>query len=229
MASLLEKVNTLISANLHAIVDAALEANSLKVIDEHIRQAERNLEELEDTAATIGGTAKTLRRKYDELQQQIEKLDRDIDTLLMKEKNDLAMAAQSDLNNKQKIAQEYYDQWQTQEQEYKGLLDARLKLEARLQFIRQQREQLKALMELTEAKHLTTKAIRRLDDLAGLGDEDIARLSEEIRGRLDRAEVEQEMVSNRLRSQIDDSIGKTEIELQLEDRRKRLGLGGEAS
>jgi hypothetical protein len=37
------------------------------------------------------------------------------------------------------------------------------------------------------------------------------------------------MVSNRLRSQIDDSIGKTEIELQLEDRRKRLGLGGEAS
>lgn len=227
MATLLEKVNTLISANLHAMVDRALEANSLKVIDEHIRKAERNLEDLEDTAATIGGTSKTLRRKYDELQSQIEKLDRDIDTLLMKEKNDLAMAAQADLNNKQKIAQEYYDQWQHQEGEYKALLDARLKLEARLQVIRQEREQLKALMELTAAKQLTTRTIRSLDDVAGIGDEDIARLSEQIRTTLDHADAEQEMISNRLRSQIDDSIGRTEIELQLEDRRKRLGMNEE--
>jgi phage shock protein A len=225
MATLLEKVNMLISANLHSMVDRALESNSLKVIDEHIRKAERNLEDLEDTAASIGGTAKTLRRKYDEFQAQIEKLDRDIDTLLTKEKNDLAMAAQADLNNKQRLAQEYYDQWQTQEGEYKALLDARLKLEARLVTIRQHREQLKALMELTEAKKLTTKTIRSLDDLAGLGDEDISRLSEQIKSRLDQADAESEMVASRLQNQIEQTIGVTELEIQLEERRKRLGLG----
>ena len=224
MATLLQKVNTLISANLHAMVDNALESNSLKVIDEHIRQAEGNLEDLEDTAATIGGTAKTLRRKYDEFQAQIEKLDRDIDTLLTREKNDLAMAAQADLNNKQKLAQEYYEQWQTQEAEYKALLDARLKLEARLVAIRQHREQLKALMELTEAKKLTTKAIRSLDDLAGMGDEDISRLSEQIRQQLDQADAESEMVASRLQNQIEESIGQTQLEIQLDERRKRLGL-----
>lgn len=227
MATLIEKVNTLVSANLHAMIDRALASNSLKVIDEHIRQAERNLEELEDTAASLGGTAKTLRRKYDELRAQVEKLDRDIDTLLMKEKNDLAIAAQSDLNNKQKLAQEYYDQWQHQEGEYKALLDARLKLEARLVAIRQHREQLKALMELTAAKQVTTKAIRSLDDLAGLGDEDIARLSDEIKTQLDQADAEQEMVASRLQNQIDRAIGQNEVEIQLEERRKRLGLGGE--
>lgn len=229
MASLLDKINTLISANMHAMVDQALQNNSLKVVDEHIRQAERNLEDLEDSAAAIGGTAKTLRRKYDEFQAAIEKLDRDIDTLLTKEKNDLAVAAQADLNNKQNLAQEYHDQWQQHEVEYRQLLDARMKLEARLVMIRQQREQLKSLMELTEAKKLTSKTIRSIDDLAGMGDEDIRRISEGIKERLDQADAESEMVAQRLQNQVDDAIGQGEIDIQLEERRKRLGLGADGS
>lgn len=224
MASVLQKVNTLISANLHSMVDRALETHSLKVMDEYIRQAETNLEELEDTAATIGGTVKTLKRKYDEFMAQVEKLDRDIDTLLVKGKNELALAAQTDLNNKREIAQEYHDQWRGQEEEYRKIMDARLKLEARLVAIQQQREQLKALIELTEAKQLTNKSIRSIDDLAGIGDEDIKRLADQIYARLDKVEAEADMVSSRLQNQVEDVIGQSEIELQLEERRKRLGI-----
>ena len=56
MASLLEKVSTLISANLHYMVDQALKSNSLAVIDQYIRQVQNNLEELEDAAAIDGAT-----------------------------------------------------------------------------------------------------------------------------------------------------------------------------
>ena len=42
MASLFEKINTLISANLHSMVDRALESNSVAVMDEYIRQAEKD-------------------------------------------------------------------------------------------------------------------------------------------------------------------------------------------
>ena len=66
MASLLEKVSTLISANLHALVDQALKANSMAVIDQYIRQVEDHLEDLEDAAATIGGEIKSIKRKLDE-------------------------------------------------------------------------------------------------------------------------------------------------------------------
>ncbi len=45
MASLLEKVSTLISANLHDLVDRALQSNSPAVIDQYIRQVENNLED----------------------------------------------------------------------------------------------------------------------------------------------------------------------------------------
>jgi len=60
MATLLEKAQTLISANLHGILDKALKANSLAVLDEYIRQAQDNLDDLEDAAATVGGQVKTL-------------------------------------------------------------------------------------------------------------------------------------------------------------------------
>jgi phage shock protein A len=224
MASLLQKINTLISANVHALVDSALEANSVKVMDEYIRQAERNLDALDDAAATVGGTVKTLKRKYEEFAAAAEKLDRDIDTLLVRGKTDLASAAQAELNQKQQLAQEYYEQWQTQEQEYRRMLDAKLKLEAKLTTIKQEREHLKALLELVEAKEMTTKTIKSLDDLAGVGDEDVQRLGEQIRARLDREEARLEMASTSVHEQIDQAIGTSEIELQLEERRQRLGL-----
>ena len=66
MATIIEKAQTLISANLHGILDKALQANSLAVLDEYIRQAQDNLDDLEDAAATVGGQVKTLKRKTEE-------------------------------------------------------------------------------------------------------------------------------------------------------------------
>ena len=225
--SFLEKVNTLISANMHGMVDRALEANSVKVMDEYIRQAERNLDDLEDSAATVGGTVKTLKRKYEEFAAAAEKLDSDIDTLLVKGKNELAGAAQADLNSKQQLAQEYYEQWQSQEQQYRKMMDMRLKLEAKLTTIKQEREQVKALLELAEAKRVTTKTIKSLDDLAGVGDEDVSRVVDGIRARLDREDARLDMATGRLSDQIEEAVGYSEVDAQLAERRKRLNLDQE--
>ncbi len=224
MASWFQKVQTLISANMHALVDQALEANSVKVFDEYIRQAERNLEQLEDAAATVGGTVRTLKRKYDEFSAVAEKIDRDIDTLLVKGKNRLAAAAQADLNSKQQMAQEYYEQWQQQQTEYDRLIDARRKLQGKLQAFRDEREQLKALMELAEAKKVTVKAIKSIDDLVGIGDQDVARIGDAIRARLDAEEARLEMHTSSLEEELADEIGDAMIDDALAERRRRLGL-----
>jgi phage shock protein A len=63
-----------------------------------------------------------------------------------------------------------------------------------------------------------------LDDLQGTGDSDIARMSESIRSRLDKATAASEMYADSLDTQMDDVLGKTEIDLQLEERKRRLGL-----
>ncbi len=230
--SLIEKVNTLISANMHSIVDRALQQNSVAVMDEYIRQVERNLDDLEDSAATVGGTVKTLKRKYDEFSAAAEKMDRDIDTLILKGKNDLAAAAQSELNSKQQLAQEYYEQWQTQDQQYQAMLNMRVKLESRLTAIRQQREQLRALMELAAAKKVATTTIKSLNDLSSVGDKEVSSLADSVRQRLDEEDARLDMATRNISDQIDDAVRGGEVERQLEERRRRLlgnSSGGDQS
>lgn len=229
MATLLEKAQTLISANLHSMVDKALEANSVAVMKQYIRDAEANLSELEEAAATVGGEVKTLERKYKEYKQKSDKLDGNIDTLLMQGKTDLARAAQSELNSTRRLQEQYHEQWVRQEREYESLLNARLKLQAKLKTIRREQKELEALLELAKSKETTVRAIKSLDDLMGVGDSDIARMGESIRSRLDKASAHAEMYASSLDSQMDETLGKAEIDLQLDERKRRLGLAEEAS
>ncbi|MGB3715008.1 MAG: PspA/IM30 family protein [Candidatus Promineifilaceae bacterium] len=227
MASLLEKTQTLISANLHEMVDNALEANSVAVMRQYIRDAEDNLDQLEDAAATVGGEVKTLERKYKEYKKKGDQLDRNIDALLMQGKTDLARAAQTELNTTRRLQEQYHEQWVRQEREYESLLNARLKLQAKLTTIRQEEKELEALLELAKSKEATVKAIKSLDDLVGVGDGDIARIGESIRGRLDKATAYSEMYASRLDTQMDDALGKAEVDIQLDERKRRLGLAEE--
>jgi phage shock protein A len=224
MASLLDKINTLIAANLHAMVDKALQQNSVAVMDEYIRQAEDNLDKLEDATATVGGEVKTLKRKSEDYAAQAVKLDHDIDALLQQGREDLATAAQSKYNTTQRMADQYKEQYERQQAEYQTLLEAKLKLEAKLTTTKQEREEMLALLELAKSKELTVKTMKSIDDVMGSGDADIARVGESIRARLDKASAKSEMMSSRLDDQIDEALGKSELDTQLADRKKRLGL-----
>lgn len=222
--NIFEKINILISANLHGMVDKALETNSVKVMDEYIRRAERDLDELETAIVTVGGTVRTLKRKYEETATSAEKLDRDIDTMLTRGKADTAAQMQAKLNSIQQLSQQYYEQWNGQEVEYKKMLDYKLKLEGRLTTTRQEREHLVELMKLAEAKAQTTKTIKSLADIQGIGDRDISSLADAIKARLDREDAALEMSSTRLSDQIESTLDDTQVDQQLEERKKRLGL-----
>ena len=224
MASLLEKVKTLVSANLHAIVDAALKSNSIAVVDQYIRQIEDSLEDLEDATATVGGQVKTLRRKLDEYRTKAEELDRNIDLFLKDGKEEVAAAAQSKLNSTQRLVTNYDEQLARQEKEFEALQNARLKLEAKLTSIRQEREELQALLDLARSKEITADAISSLDDLAGSGDTDVARIAESIRARLDKATAKTEMLATSLDAQMDEILERNAIDQQLAERKQRLGI-----
>src|SRR5262245_5477538 len=222
--TLFQKIDTLIKANLHAMVDKALDQNSVQVLDQYIRQAEDNLDDLEDALVTVKGQVRTLQRKYETLRAAAEGLDRDIDRLLGLGKEDLAMAAQSQYNSKADLAEEYRQQYEQQKGEADKLAEARLKLEARLRTIKQEREHVLGLLELAKTKEIAAKSMKSLDSLEGVGDSDIARVADKIRERLDRADAEVEMRAGRLTNQMDQVLGKDRLDSQLAERRRRLGL-----
>jgi phage shock protein A len=224
MASLLEKVSTLISANLHAMIDQALQSNSPAVIDQYVRQVEANLSDLEDAAATVGGEVRSIQRKVHEYEQKAQEQDRAIDAFLVEGNDDLAAATQSRLNSTQRLIATYQEQLKRQEDEYQNLLGAKVKLEARLQTMKQEREELVALLELAKSKETTVRAIKSLDDLMGTGDSDIRRIAESIHNRLDKASAASEMRARSLDEEMDRVLDRSAINNQLADRRKQLGL-----
>jgi phage shock protein A len=224
MASLMEKVSTLISANLHYMVDQALKSNSVAVIDQYIRQVENNLEDLEDAAATVGGEVKSLKRKVDEYEQKHQELDRAIDAFLTEGNDTLAAGAQSKLNSVERVLETYREQATRQQNEFQKLLDAKVKLEARLSTMRQEREELQALMQLAMSKETTVRAMKSLDDLMGVGDSDIARIAQSIHARLDKASTASEMRAASLDEQMDRILDRSVIDAKLAERKRKLGL-----
>ncbi|BAL99361.1 hypothetical protein CLDAP_13220 [Caldilinea aerophila DSM 14535 = NBRC 104270] len=206
------------------MVDQALKSNSLAVIDQYIRQVEQNLEDLEDAAATVGGEAKALKRKLVELEQKESELDRAIDAFLLEGNETAAIAAQSRLNSTQRLVETYKEQLQRQEEEFQKLLDAKVKLEARLATMKQQREELQALLELAKSKETTVKAMKSLDDLMGSGDSDIERIAGSIRARLDKATTASEIRAASLDKQMDEILERSALNNQLAERKKRLGI-----
>lgn len=225
MASLVQKFRTLISANLHALVDKALQSQSLAVFDEYIRRMTEQMRELHAAIERVAGNIKTVQRRYEELGAEADKLNAAVDTFLVKGQNAQALAAQSRLNATKKLQQTYAQEWQRLHASYKTLDDVYVKLEARFLMVKQEREELEHLLELAKSREVLSKTIRSLEDLTGQGDADVSRVAESIRQRLDRAEAENEVLLGSLDRQMEDALSAVEIEAQLEERRQRLGLG----
>ncbi|MEM7129783.1 MAG: PspA/IM30 family protein [Chloroflexota bacterium] len=224
MASILEKVSTLISANLHYMIDQALKSNSPAIIDQYIRQVETNLEDLEDAAATVGGEVKSLQRKVNEFTQKATGIDRAIDAFLVEGNDAAAVAAQSKLNSTQRLVETYEEQAARQEEEFNKLLSAKVKLEARLATMKQEREELTSLLELAKSKEKTVKAMKSLDDLMGSGDSDISGIAESIYKRLDKASTATELRAASLDDQMDKVLESSALNGQLAERKRKLGL-----
>ncbi len=90
--------------------------------------------------------------------------------------------------------------------------------------MKQEKEQLQALLDLAKSKETTVRAMKSLDDLMGSGDSDIKRIADGIYSRLDKANTASEMRTASLDQQMDDVLNRSAIDNQLAERKKKLGL-----
>ncbi|MBP7691612.1 MAG: PspA/IM30 family protein [Anaerolineales bacterium] len=224
MTTLTEKVTVLITANLHALVDQALQRNSLAVVDQYLRQIDDQLLNLAEAAATVGGEAKSLERRLGELDRQTAEYDQAVDRLLAQGQEPAAAAAQGRLNGLRQLRETYQAQHDRQAQEYRQLAELRGRLETRQAALRQQRSELQALLDLARSKELVVRTLRSLDDLRGAGDSDIRRLAQSIYTRLDQADAAVELRGATLDEQIEQVLDQRAIAAQLAERRERLRL-----
>ncbi len=146
MASLLQRVDILIAANLHHLASTALRDGNLAIIDGYLRKVQNTLTAVEDAVATIGGEVKTFRQKEREYQARLEELDQAIDLFLQRGQTDIALEAASRYNVTTCLVDLYREHADREETEYQNLREARSQLEARLADARREQEHLQALL-----------------------------------------------------------------------------------
>jgi phage shock protein A len=159
-----------------------------------------------------------------EHEQRENEIDRAIDAFLTEGNEAAAIAAQSQLNSVQRLVATYQEQVDRQQSEFQKLLDAKVKLEARLATMKGEREQLQALLELAKSKETTVKAMKSLDDFMGSGDSDIKRIADSVYARLDKATTASEMRASSLDEQMDEVLESSVLKGQLAERKKKLGI-----
>lgn len=224
MASLFQKLTTLIRATLHELADQAIEKSDLAVYDEYIGQSETELDKFRRTIAPMIAQVKTTKRRRDLLADKAAELDFMVDDFLKRGKQTEAMVSQKQLLSTLELIKTYDGSLERQVEAAERLDEVRVKLEGRLAIAKQEREELAFLLQLAKAKEVSTKAMRSLDSLMGYGDSDVAQAAENIRRRLDHADAAWEVEASGLDNQLDDAMHSLEVEAQLAARMERLGI-----
>ena len=224
MASLMQKISTLISGSLHELVDRAMREKSLAVIDVYIRDAGDGLTELNDAIGTLQANLTGFQRDRENLVARAAELDTAADRFLVKGDNTKAQAASAELMHvKELIAM----QDKMIEQSTKDLVEQRRGkdiLQVKINTMRMEREKLAALLEMAKAKEANLAARKKASDVLGTGDIDMDNLSKAIYARLDKADADLHESENDLETSIDNAIESDKVDADLEERRKKLGL-----
>lgn len=224
MASLFQKLSTLIRATLHELADEAIKKSDLAVYDDYIRRAEHELAEFSQTINPMIAQVTTTKRRRENLANRAAKLDIAVDEFLRRGKDTEAMVTQKQLLSTMELIETYDGSLERQVAAAEKLHEVRVKLEGRLAIAKQERQELAFLLQLAKAKEVSTKAMRSLDSLMGHGDGEVSQAAENIRRRLDHADAAWEVQAGSLDNQLDDAMHSLEVEAELAKRMERLGI-----
>ena len=226
MASLLQKIRVMVSADLNRLVDRALGSNETAVFQHHVRQLQSLQEQLVGQLAQVRAELTQLRRRSDEQQALLVKQDQEVDALLTAGLQEDALAAQDRLNQTRLKAAHLTSQVEKLDEQYAQMIEAQAQINARVAALQPSAPEVDSLVGLARAKELTATTMQSLDDLSGAGDPDVARVVGSIRSRLSEAEAHiQELEQRALaHGETPEALKRMELESQLEARKARLGM-----
>ncbi len=227
MASLLDKIQTLVSADINRLVDRGLGAtNQEAMYRHHVRELQTLQEQLNDQMVSLRAEITQMHRRSEEQQALVAQQDAEVDQLLQLSLQEDALAAQDRLNQSRLNAGMTAERVERLESEYAQLAETKAQLDARIDSLVRSEPEVRSMLGLARAKQLTAAARASLDDLEGVGDPDAARVVGDIRSRLAEAEAQLEQLEQRglAQGETPEVLKRRELEAQLEARKARLGL-----
>ncbi len=222
MTSLWEKINQ----KLHEIVDRALNARSLQLYDQYVRDVEAYRQQIEDSAAAMYAGIEANKRRLEKYFAEAQTLNARVDDYVLAGKQDTARWLQGDLTAQEELITTTQNQIANQDADYQRLLTGRQETQERLQLMRGERPAVESLMAMIRAGELIESIELTLGSLAQLGPESgMGQVAAGIMQKFDKAEARWQMAAAKLDvDQVSMATEQVQIDDQLDERMRRLGI-----
>jgi|GEM_PF-1556908 len=227
MASILDKVKTLLSANFNDMIDRALKRNPIKVLNEYLRQHEEALDEMRHDRANALGALKTAERKVIEAQDLIARIEEEIEAVLTDNDpgNDyLAENLAQDLVGQEERLAVLNQAYESSIRVNKALQMAESKMKGRIISLRNQIALLEAVKFEADIKKMSADRLISSAKMISSGSTSVEALAEEIKLQRDKADAKFELAMGTMDGALEDNVTQSRASARLAQIRKRLGV-----
>lgn len=224
MATLLEKFSVLIRADLHSMIDKALSNKNVAVLEVYIRDAQRAVKDLQDAVASEEGQLMGLRRRLAEEHLSANENNKAVDMLLLANNEKDAGRAQRLFEQDQRQIALLEGQIGQLAQDVELEKEAVAKLEFNVEMMGEVAEEIRTTMAMALSTEKSNVALEKTQKALGTGDVDFDNLRQSAYRRLDTARSKRGMLSNDLKTRVNDAVQDAKTLNALEERKKKLGL-----
>ncbi len=219
--SIFSRVRDLLSANINAMLDSAEDPE--KMADEYLRQLSNQLYEAKTSVAAAMADATKLNTKEAQYKAEATEWERKAAAALRAGDESLAKAALTRKVQSQKLADQYTQQSDAQDEQVAQLQQALVQLETRIAETRAKRELIVAKKNRARTQEAIQSTVRGLGEISAL--DKLDRLEERVDDQLNRANAMAELEQGTLDSKFRDLERDQEVDAELEELKRKLNQG----
>ena len=217
--AIFSRVRDLLSANINAMLDSAEDPE--KMADEYLRQLNNELYEAKTSVAAAMADATKLNTKEAQYMAETEQWASKAEAALRANNEELAKAALGRKVQAGKLAQQYKDQSDAQDQQVEQLQEALIQLETRIAETRAKKELIVAKKNRAATQEAIQRTVRGLGNINAM--DKLDQLEERVDDRLAKADAMSKLESGTLESKFRDLERDSEIDSELAELKKKLG------
>ena len=217
--SIFSRISDLLSANINAMLDQAEDPENMA--DEYLRQLNNELYEAKTSVAAAMADAMKLNTKETQYGAETDQWASKAEAALRAGDENLAKAALGRKVQASKLAEQYRQQSDAQDQQVEQLQQALVQLETRIAETRAKKEMIVAKKNRAQTQEAIQRTVRGLGNINAV--DKLDQLEERVDDRLARADAMAKLEQGTLESKFRDLEQDQEVDSELAELKRKLG------
>ena len=217
--SIFSRISDLLSANINAMLDKAEDPE--KMADEYLRQLNNELYEAKTSVAAAMADAMKLNTKEAQYGAETDQWASKAEAALRAGDENLAKAALARKVQASKLAEQYRQQSDAQDQQVEQLQQALVQLETRIAETRAKKEMIVAKKNRAQTQEAIQRTVRGISNISAV--DKLDQLEERVDDRLARADAMAKLEQGTLESKFRDLEEDQEVDSELAELKRKLG------